>query len=251
MLSFLRRLRRSLIEQGHLRKYLVYAIGEILLVMIGILLAIQVNNWNQDRQDRIEEQIALANLQKDFELNRSNILASIDQLKGTINGSTMILQFTGHKYDPDEFDLDLDSLLILTTTTPRFFPQEGSLNEIINSGRLSQIRNAELRNLLSSWRTSVDYIMDRTEVNHTESLKIVDFVTEHGNWLKVDSRIGLKNADLPKSGFNTTNTSLLSYGEFESLIDVQIVFKDGLLDGYKSTLALCEQIQSKIEIELK
>ena len=49
MITLLRRLRRSLIESGSARKYLLYAIGEILLVMIGILLALQVNNWNEDR----------------------------------------------------------------------------------------------------------------------------------------------------------------------------------------------------------
>ncbi len=52
MLGFLRRIRRSLIEEGHLRKYFVYAAGEILLVMIGILLALQVNNWNERSKER-------------------------------------------------------------------------------------------------------------------------------------------------------------------------------------------------------
>ena len=47
MLTFLRRIRRSLIESGSPRKYLLYAIGEIALVVIGILIALQINNWNE------------------------------------------------------------------------------------------------------------------------------------------------------------------------------------------------------------
>lgn len=49
MLTFLRKIRRSLIESGSSSKYLLYAIGETLLVMIGIQMALQINNWNEDR----------------------------------------------------------------------------------------------------------------------------------------------------------------------------------------------------------
>lgn len=52
MLIFFRKIRQLLINEGNLRKYLLYAIGEILLVMVGILLALQVNTWNQEVQNR-------------------------------------------------------------------------------------------------------------------------------------------------------------------------------------------------------
>jgi hypothetical protein len=55
MIKFFLSLRQKLVDQGNLRKYLLYAIGEVLLVMIGILLALQVNNWNERRKDRITE----------------------------------------------------------------------------------------------------------------------------------------------------------------------------------------------------
>ena len=51
MLTFFRRIRKGLLTDGATSKYLLYAIGEILLVMIGILLALQVNNWNEERRD--------------------------------------------------------------------------------------------------------------------------------------------------------------------------------------------------------
>jgi hypothetical protein len=52
MLHFLRKIRRSLIDTGTTRTYLLYTIGEILLVMVRILLALQVNNWNEEKKDR-------------------------------------------------------------------------------------------------------------------------------------------------------------------------------------------------------
>jgi len=51
MIRFFRTIRKKLIEEDNVRKYLLYAIGEILLVVIGILIALQVNNWNEERKD--------------------------------------------------------------------------------------------------------------------------------------------------------------------------------------------------------
>ncbi|MBT8274483.1 MAG: hypothetical protein KJO77_11805, partial [Bacteroidia bacterium] len=57
MIKFFRHIRRNLMETGKTSKYLKYAIGEILLVVIGILIALQINNWNNNRNnDKIEQQ---------------------------------------------------------------------------------------------------------------------------------------------------------------------------------------------------
>lgn len=55
MVTFLREIRHLLIESGSLRKYFFYAIGEIAMVVIGILIALQINNWNEWKKDRIKE----------------------------------------------------------------------------------------------------------------------------------------------------------------------------------------------------
>ena len=67
MIKFFRKIRYNLMEQNKTGKYLKYAIGEIVLVMIGILLALQVNHWNNQRLDAKKEQLILKNLKSDFE----------------------------------------------------------------------------------------------------------------------------------------------------------------------------------------
>ncbi|HBZ38410.1 MAG TPA: hypothetical protein DEO59_08000, partial [Balneola sp.] len=59
---FFRQIRQKLIKQENVRKYLWYALGEILLVMIGILLALQVNNWNENRKEKNYEHRMLTEL---------------------------------------------------------------------------------------------------------------------------------------------------------------------------------------------
>src|SRR6056297_1068125 len=62
MITLFRRIRQKLIDSGSVSKYLLYAIGEILLVVIGILIALQVNNWNEERIKLSEEKYFLENL---------------------------------------------------------------------------------------------------------------------------------------------------------------------------------------------
>lgn len=66
MIKFFRHIRRSLIQKNQMRKYFKYAIGEIILVVIGILIALGINNWNENRKSKNEEKITLINIEKDL-----------------------------------------------------------------------------------------------------------------------------------------------------------------------------------------
>ena len=76
MIKFFRHIRKRLIGEGRLSKYLLYAIGEIALVMIGILLALQVNNWNEHKKERIAEEKILSDLKEELYTNRLKIVHS-------------------------------------------------------------------------------------------------------------------------------------------------------------------------------
>lgn len=69
MLHYLRNIRKKLIIQENVRKYLLYAVGEILLVVIGILLALQVNTWNEHRKESVLKDHYLVSLKKDLALD--------------------------------------------------------------------------------------------------------------------------------------------------------------------------------------
>jgi len=66
MLKFLRSARRKLLDQGSFRKYLAYATGEVILIMVGVLLALQVNTWIENRKDRSLEKIYIERLINDL-----------------------------------------------------------------------------------------------------------------------------------------------------------------------------------------
>ena len=70
MIPIFRKIRKKMADDNRPLKYMRYAIGEIVLVVIGILIALQINNWNEKRKVNIDEQNALLNLKKDFEYNK-------------------------------------------------------------------------------------------------------------------------------------------------------------------------------------
>ena len=84
MIKFFRKIRYNLMERGKTGKYFKYAIGEIVLVVIGILIALSINNWNNNRIKRIEHSKILKNILHDIENDiqeLSNTIALLDSRK--------------------------------------------------------------------------------------------------------------------------------------------------------------------------
>lgn len=86
MIKFFRHIRKSLLEQNKMGKYFKYAIGEIILVVIGILIALGINNWNEKRKNKNEEKITLIKINENLTTDLSQFLyykkqfSEIDQL---------------------------------------------------------------------------------------------------------------------------------------------------------------------------
>ena len=101
MLTFFRRIRRKLANQNKVVQYSRYAIGEIILVMVGILLALQVNNWNEDRKDVHREIKMLTDLRNDIKYNIENINVGITILQeGSSHSQNILIAFEKQiKYD--------------------------------------------------------------------------------------------------------------------------------------------------------
>ena len=87
-------------------KYLLYAIGEIVLVVIGILIALQINNNNEQRKSRVKELIYLNNIKTDLQLNIENLEEFIIHREKTVEAvDSLLFYFKREKeLDPDRFN---------------------------------------------------------------------------------------------------------------------------------------------------
>ena len=93
MIGFFRRIRNTLMNSGRISKYTVYAIGEIFLVMIGILLALQANNWNENRKDRLLELEILHEMKQGLEKDNSDVVYNIGAHQRILKSQMIIIDW--------------------------------------------------------------------------------------------------------------------------------------------------------------
>ena len=134
MIKFFRKIRQQLIAQNKFSKYLIYAIGKIFLVMIGILLALQVNNWNNNRIANSKEQAILMNLQVDFQNNIENFERTYNIFIEAYQASVNLLDIVKDTeiIDPVEVEQLIDDIINKTNSYDLI---TGAINEIFNTGR--------------------------------------------------------------------------------------------------------------------
>jgi Family of unknown function (DUF6090) len=157
MIKFFRKIRQNLLSEGKTGKYLKYAIGEIVLVMIGILLALQVNNWNNNRIERKKEINYITNINKEFKLNKTQLDSVVFNHQTVYDNTIKILDLM----PIDINTVNKDSLSSYISNTIRHFtfnPQQSIVNSLTNTSSFEIISNPELRELLQRWdELVIDY----------------------------------------------------------------------------------------------
>jgi len=149
MIKLFRHIRKSLFMENKTGKYLKYAIGEIALVMIGILLAIQANNWNVNRIAKIELNQSLekllVELKKDIVDLNDEMIANNSYISAL--DSCLIILKNPKNYSIDQFD----EFFHFTNYTSTFSYNRITYDELSSSGKLKQIKNSKLSDSLISY----------------------------------------------------------------------------------------------------
>jgi len=150
MLRFFRSIRKSFLETNQARKYLAYAIGEIALVVIGILIALQINNWNQYQQARAEEQRILSSINAELGNLSWQSKRGIDVYMDVVKYSNSLLSLLQQPAS----DYHLDSIeYYLGVMTNRWMFGKSNVTNIYDalaaSGELKYIESNELRTNLT------------------------------------------------------------------------------------------------------
>lgn len=218
MIKFFRKIRKKLIEQNKVRNYFFYAIGEIFLVVIGILIALQVNNWNENLKNETKEQLILKDLHLEFQKNKEKLRSTIQYHQEIIDASTEVLNLIRQ---PEAVILqhNIDSLLYLTIDYYDFSPSESAISELISSGKLNLITSDNLRLLIFDWVSAMDEKTEgyetMDEMNQTLTLP---YLTKNGSMKDIDQYGFVKNGP---SNFEAINYKLFQEREFENHMDNQ------------------------------
>jgi len=157
MIKFFRNIRKNLLNEGKTSKYFKYAIGEIVLVVIGILIALQINNWNESRKDKNVEHNYLLRLLNDIENDTKTLeysrrlskirLNQIDLLNNAIENPNLVAENESQIIESIE-KVTWRSYLSLSRIV---------YNELLNSGKMSLIQSENLRGSLAKYYNDADH----------------------------------------------------------------------------------------------
>ncbi|PCJ81691.1 MAG: hypothetical protein COA49_04055 [Bacteroidetes bacterium] len=140
-------------------KYLKYAAGEIILVVIGILIALQINNWNDIRKNQRKEKTILSAIHNEFTINKTQLDSVAFYHKLALKGCDNLISMFPIDIEKNNLDTIAKHLENITQSWT-FNPSQSSIVGLINSSSIDIIRNDELRKLLMSWQ---DLLLDYQE----------------------------------------------------------------------------------------
>ena len=164
MIKLFRHIRQNLIMENKTGKYLKYAIGEIVLVVIGILIALQINNWNeQKKQDRLEKEYycrLLEDTQQDLEQVNQFIKASEDRLAASNQAVRLLQQEMAKKVDVGN-QLGLSILAIYSD----FTPNNSAFEDLKSGANLNIIKDKNIIKAINNYFNKVAGYLSIIKVN--------------------------------------------------------------------------------------
>ena len=143
-------------------KYFKYAIGEILLVVIGILIALQINNWNESQKSAKQEKTYYCKIAEDLQVDIKNIDSSLATIDKRVESVERFLKNL-LKIQKDKQVVLKD--FITTIRYYKFIPTKPAITDITSSGKLETLRNQTLKNRILSHYTEQDNALRINDIN--------------------------------------------------------------------------------------
>ena len=145
-MKIFREIRVRMLKENKLTRYLIYGIGEIILLVIGILIAVAINNWNINKTHQNREIKYLKNIKLDLRKDLASLKFNLEFRKRKYKGiNKLIGQINGQ---PIEDVTELTINVFHSLMEERFTPNNSTYNELANSGNLNLITNDTIKILL-------------------------------------------------------------------------------------------------------
>ena len=176
MIKFFRKIRQKMLIDNKFSKYLLYAIGEIFLVVIGILIALQVSEWNNNQNKKKAEQVVLAQIKSDLEQSQIELGDMKDyHLVRAETCAKILREFWKDEPTSDSIAYDLRS----ARSTINYSPILGNIKALINSGNIDLVSNRELKNDMVAYVEYVEsQLRDLTRAEESYFRKGVEIIDE-------------------------------------------------------------------------
>jgi len=242
MLHFFRKIRHDLIANSKFYKYFKYAIGEIILVVIGILIALQINNWNERRKLQEESRQIANNLNSEFMNNRIVLRERIDRLENANEYIRTVLSYIT-KGEKELGQSNMDSLISKSRSYGNYNPSNSTIQELISSGKLDLVGDYELKNNLFSWLQLLEDTDEDFKNQDLHAITMLEaYLYKNAPMKNITTYDSFNIASGKSELFNGDYSEMFNDIEFENLYQIKLFWNTVMVDHFKELDNLAAEI---------
>ena len=243
MINFFRNMRKQFADENQFIKYSRYAIGEIILVVIGIVIAIQINNWNEERKltkeelsilNNLSENLISASVQSKYHIGQEEKL--INNLLSALNRDTAKINDSVFKYLLWDFESDI--------------PVMNSYADLKSTGRTALIKNKLIRESFTNLEISINnldnLVKDRLTV---QQIRVDNIAHTEVNFVRLMS-LQFPTILLAQENPNDYN-EILDKPDIRNLIAIKLELTDGVLKYRKELLNQINELDKLLKNEIE
>ena len=251
MIKFFRKIRYDLMEKNKTGKYFKYAIGEIVLVVIGILIALSINNWNTTRIQQQESFELSYRLYKENEGNVAVLKTLITRYDSVMYANLKLLQLMGEDYTSKDAQV-LDSLMAIGMTADAFYDNSSVLTEAISSGKLAFLKSNTLKDKLYAIPPLLNRVQSQEKgIKEEMDNYLSPIIRKSYSLRQMDFKFSSFKNELGASVFkNNDGRQILNNFEFENALDELYYRRNGLKKRYNELLVKYKKTSDLLEKEI-
>ena len=248
MIKFFRKIRYDLMEKNKTGKYLKYAFGEIILVVIGILIALQINNWNEKKN-------SINQAEKHLETISLNLKDDILQAEKLLSETQTSIEYANDFLDQFKtlkpVDNNIQMYLIYLMFERNIEINESGLKALLNSNSMSFI-DENLQSKILNYYRYIEQLKSR-ELNANTEIKTMyePYVKENFYWIWNKTNPWHRQSEFykddPRTSENIDLKSVIADKKLEINVMNRRYQSTLIVDFYSNTIKLAKEIVSEIE----
>jgi len=239
MIKFFRKIRQRLLSENKFSKYLIYAIGEIVLVVIGILIALQINNWNEESKAEIKEYKLLTEMRSNLKTDSLDMASNITRNSRVLKSAEVILDQLENNIEWN------DSMTVhygrLNNYISKIAIVKSSYENLKSTG-FDLIQNENLRSKIHELYAQQYPFVERMETEHMESMKYSLLLPQLTSKVKSIAKWESKPLNLD---------ALANDNQFKETILLFIKAQEGFIGLYQNLQQLQFELIELIENEIE